>query len=536
VKSLALLAVALVHTLGAAVAAEWQWSLPLGDSRAYLWIPPDCKKVRGVVVASHNMIEQGILEHPTMRKALSELGFAEVWVVPYLDLRFDFHKGAGERFEKIVDGLAKISGYSELSTAPVVPLGHSACASFPWNFAAWNPGRTLAILSIHGDAPQTPMTGYGGPKVDWGNRMIDGIPGLMVMGEYEWTEARRTPAHDYLAKHPGTPIAFLPDAGRGHFDYSDRLVEFLAMFLRKAAAARLPAGDSTALRPVDPKSGWLVEEWHFDEIPPAAQPAPHADYAGDRAKAFWAFDEEMAKAIEAAGDRVRGKKPQLLAVWSEDVPLHEKSGEPVTPRFLPGPDGITFELQTGFADKVPGSERNTNAARWARLPAGSPLGHADGPITLSRIVGPVVQVGPRTFQYRPGRAEHTGNRRNHDMWLLAEHPGDDVYKSAVQQVMVQAPRNAEGAPQTITFPVIADQRAGQSALDLGASSDSGLPISYYVLEGPAEVDGAKLTFTPIPPRAKFPVAVTVVATQAGRSSAPKIQAASPVARTFHITR
>lgn len=93
-------------------------------------IPPNCKRVRGVVVASHNMIEQGILEHPTMRKTLADLDFAEVWIVPYLDIRFDFNHGVGERFQRIVEALAGDSGYSELSTAPVVPLGYSACASF----------------------------------------------------------------------------------------------------------------------------------------------------------------------------------------------------------------------------------------------------------------------------------------------------------------------------------------------------------------------------------------------------------------------
>jgi hypothetical protein len=43
-------------------AAGWQWSVPDGDSRAYLWIAPDCQRVRAVVEANHNMIEQGILD------------------------------------------------------------------------------------------------------------------------------------------------------------------------------------------------------------------------------------------------------------------------------------------------------------------------------------------------------------------------------------------------------------------------------------------------------------------------------------------
>jgi len=159
-----------------ASAAEWQWSVPDGNARVFLWIPPDCSRVRGVVLANHNMIEQGILEHATMRKTLTELGFAEVWAVPKLEQSFDFHKGAAEHFQKVMDSLAAESGYQELAAAPVVTLGHSASATWPWNFAAWNPGRTICVLSVHGDAPQTKLTGYGGPNVDWGDHNIDGVP------------------------------------------------------------------------------------------------------------------------------------------------------------------------------------------------------------------------------------------------------------------------------------------------------------------------------------------------------------------------
>lgn len=519
-------------------AAEWQWSAAEGEARAYLWIPPGCGKVRGLMLANHNMIEQGILEHPKMRETLAELDFAEMWVVPYLDIRFDFNRGAGERFQKLADSLAERSGYREISTVPVVPLGHSACASFPWNFAAWSPERTLAILSIHGDAPQTSLTGYGGPKVEWGGRKIDGIPGLMTMGEYEWTEERRTALRDFVSRNPRAPIAFLGEAGRGHFDYSDRLVEFLSMFLRKSAAARHPLpGQGESLRPVSPEDGWLVEEWHFDGRSPSAPPAACGSYTGDRAKAFWTFDHESAEAIEQYGAMVRGKKPQLLAVWSDERRPEKRSGEPVTPEFLPEKDGITFQLHAGFADAVPGDKQNTNAARWTRLPVGAALGHAAPEnIRLSPIVGPVRQTGPRTFQYNPGRAEFTENRRNHDMWILAEHPGDDTFKSVVQQVMVKAIPNGDGKPQHIRFPEIHDVREGTPSVKLEATSDSGEPVHYFVREGPAEVEGDLLRLTRIPPKARFPVEVTVIAWQAGRPREPKLQAAEWVERRFRITR
>jgi hypothetical protein len=520
-------------------AAEWQWSVPDGESRAYLWIPPDCRRVRAVVVANHNMIEQGILEHSTMRTTLVELGIAEVWVVPYLDIPFDFNKGAGEHFERIISALAEESGYSELKFAPVIPLGHSACATFPWNFAAWNPGRTLAVLSVHGDAPQTDKTGYGRPNVDWGERNIDGVPGLMVMGEYEWGEERLTPAFKFMEKHPDAPIAFLGDAGHGHFDYSDELVSFLSMFIRKAAAARLPVDavldKPVALKPVQPNDGWRIDRWRKDQSP-TAPAAPYAKYEGDPKHAFWCFDEEMAKTTEAYYATVRGKKPQLVSVTSDDQPVEKGCGEPVNPRFIPAEDGVTFRLKTAFLDAV--LENNSKATFWTGLPAGSPLGHATGggPIKLSRTVGPFVQTAPDTFAYSPGRAEYTANRRNQDMWLVASHPGDQQFKSAVQQAMVHAAPNKDGKPQQITFLQIANQKSEIKSLKLNATSDAGLPVSYYVREGPAEMEGDTLHFTSIPARIKYPVKVTVVAWQFGRATDPKIQTAQPVTLEFLIQR
>ncbi len=539
---LGLLAVVLLGAMTAsAQAAEWQWSAPDGQARAYLWIPPKCPRVRAVVVANHNMIEQGILEHPLMRRTLSDLDIAEVWVVPAMDATFDFHQGAGEHFQRIMNALADQSGYSELRFAPVVPIGHSACATYPWNFAAWNPGRTLAVLSVHGDAPQTTLTGNGKPRIDWGDRNIDGVPGLMVMGEYEWAEDRIAPALAFQTQHPGTPLAMLADAGHGHYDYSDRLVAFLAMFIRKAAAARLPRraplDGPVPLTPVNPSSGWRVDRWRKDQ-PPAAPAAPYAKYAGDPKQAFWCFDGEMAHQTESYYAGSRGKKPQLLSVTDPRAPPRSGCGEPVTPRFLPADDGITFQLVTAFMDTVPGDKKNTNPARWAGLPVGTPLGHATGggPILLSPSVGPVAQIGPDTFQLRFGRAEFTANGRNNDLWIIAHQPGDDQYKSIVQQVMVRVVPNHDGAPQRLTFPPIPDQAAGTKSLGLFATSDAGMPVHYYVVQGPAEVSGDTLVFTPIPPRAKFPLQVTVVAWQWGRATAPMFQTAEPVTQKFLIVR
>ncbi|MDB5328298.1 MAG: hypothetical protein JWM57_3867 [Phycisphaerales bacterium] len=518
----------------AARAAEWQWSVPDGNARAYLWIPPDCQRVRAVVVANHNMIEQGILEHPTMRQTLGRLGIAEVWVVPAMDPMFEFKKGAGEHYQKVMDALAAVSGYDELSRVPAVPIGHSACASFPWNFAAWDKSRTLCALSVKGDAPHTRLTGNGRPNADWGDHDINGVPCLMIMGEWEWIEDRLMPLIAFKALHPATPVAFYFDAGRGHFDYSDELVAFLAAFIEKTAVARLPVHDGAPLRPVDPTAHWQVDRPNGERWP-VAPAAPYAAFKGDPTGAFFCFDQEMAEKTEAHYAAERGKRPQLVGfVQDGQVVPQKNTHEQIDLNWQPEADGLTFKLQAAFLDAVPGG--STNPAAWARLPVGTPLGHAaaGGPIQIHRDVGPFVQLAPDIFRLQYGRAEYTDDRRNNDCWIWATHPGDVDYKSCVQQAMLRVPTNKAGTAQTIPFPQIGPQTTAAAEIALKATTDAGLPVQYYVREGPAEVDGDRLKLLPVPPRAKYPVAITVVAWQPGRTASPAVAAAKRVEQTFTL--
>jgi hypothetical protein len=69
-----------------------------------------------------------------------------------------------------------------------------------------------------------------------------------------------------------------------------------------------------------------------------------------------------------------------------------------------------------------------------------------------------------------------------------------------------------------------------------ATSDAGLPVYYCVRESPATITGDTLTFTQISPRSNYPVIVTVVAWQWGRSLTPQVKTAMPVEQTFLITK
>jgi hypothetical protein len=527
--------------------AEWQWSIAVkggidkaGPARAFLWIPPNCQKIRGVILAQHNMEEISILENPKFRKAIEELGFAEIWCAPPFDHLFRFNQGAGDTFSGMMEDLAKESGYEELKYVPVIGIGHSAAASWPYYFAAWNPDRALAAISFSGQWPYVRNPVFS-PDI-WGDRTIDYIPALETMGEYESANTWSAEGLKERQQHPLMPLSMLACPAEGHFAATDKKAEYLALYVKKAVQYRMPdkvpADGPPKLKPIDPtKTGWLVDKWRFNQ-PPTAHAAPVGRYTGDPKQAFWFFDEELAKATEAYQATYRGLKPQLIGYVQEGKVVPQKDNHlQVNLKFLPEEDGLTFKLSCTFYDTVP--EGSPRPASWSGLSAGSPIGHASGggPISIDRICGPFEKLGPDTFDLHFDKTGMGDGKRPFELVFAAVHPGDDEYKPAVQQAQMTIPaRNTAGREQHITFPKIKDQPLGKKSIKLGATSDSGEKVYYYVLAGPVVLNGDTLKFTPVPPHGRFPVKVTVVAWQYGRSTEPKLKTADPVERSFMLTK
>lgn len=547
-KSLIVL-VCFLFALTRGVAAEWQWSVQLpsvvsnetdAHPQAFLWIPADCEQVKAVVVGQHNMCEETLFENPLFRRQMQEAGIALVWITPILDFPWEVKTGCNEALLTAIDDLAEVSGYSELKVAPIVPLGHSAMATFPWNFAAWNPERTLAVVSYHGDAPRTNLTGYGGANLEWGRtRNIDGIPGLMIEGEYEWWEARVNPALAFRMMYPGSCISFLCDAGRGHFDVADRTAEYIGLFLKKAAEHRLPEhidwSKPVALKKLNPGDGWLAERWRtgaeepqgevrtarLKKQPRRAKPGPYLQYKGDRHDAFWYFDREMAELTEDFYRQEHDLLPQYVSFMQggELVPYNPKSHVTLSARFLPEADGVTFHLKAVYTDSL---RKSTVDKHSVAVPS------------IERICGPVKQVNDTTFTLNFYRMGTANKKRTSSITLVASAGGDRYYKECVQELSFNIPYPLTGGKrQNILFPGVDDVPVGTESVSLKATSDCGLPVYYYVKEGPAEVKDGKLIFTKIPPRSKLPLKVTVVAWQYGMEG--KVQTAEPVERSFFIT-
>ena len=104
---------------------------PNGKGRTFLWIPPTCRQVRGVILAQQVILEKLALEDPAIRQAAADENLAIALVVPACIGDYD-EKGKGaETLQKILDDLAEESGYAEISQAPLLTLGHSGGAIPP---------------------------------------------------------------------------------------------------------------------------------------------------------------------------------------------------------------------------------------------------------------------------------------------------------------------------------------------------------------------------------------------------------------------
>src|SRR6266567_4474688 len=144
--------------------STWQYSVPLEkgtERRAYLWIPPHCKHVRGVLIGLQNMLERAMFEDPEIHTAVSDSNMAIVWISPrewpgklatpeQPSLKFSPPRDAIEGVQRALTALAQESGYTEIETAPLLVTGHSAASPFVWGMATALPYRVFAAIPYKG--------------------------------------------------------------------------------------------------------------------------------------------------------------------------------------------------------------------------------------------------------------------------------------------------------------------------------------------------------------------------------------------------
>jgi hypothetical protein len=401
--------------------ATYQYAVTQANRTIYLWIPPECASVRGLIAAFANLTERQWLEDPAVRKVAQRQCLGIVWIGPGDEsiLNADMKPGAGEALQAAFRALARVSGFPELEFAPVIPTGHSAHGQFAWRFAQWAPERTIAVIPIKTvpfpqdlDLPGIPMLYIVGETTEW-PQYRDGRIGDR---DFFWSHVRDSALRLRQANSENL-IGVATDPGGGHFDWSLADGKLLALYIEKACLARLPhqtpEHGPVHLRPIRANQGWLTDSSGVQ--PDRWPPGPYAHFQGNASQAYWFFDKDMAEAVvRFNGDRV-ARKHQMLT-FEQDGALLPVATQGFAPlKFEPEGDGITFKLKPAFLPSIPPE----------LVGAGAPLGHAESPIDLKVITGPAEQLAPDTFRIAMGRGDEAG-----DIWIEEENDGNQEFRKA----------------------------------------------------------------------------------------------------------
>lgn len=437
-------------------------------ARAYLWIPPRTARVKAIVIGNDNMLEEPLFSSPDFRRVLAAADTGILFVTPGLQgFNQKFDESDVPALDALLAKLANASGHTELAKdAAIVPLGHSAWADWPYLCTAAMPGRVKCAVSLKGSWP------HFKPQFDdafW--RKTEGVPMLLVGGDYEWFSERLDKDRGFLKSHPDVKLHPVADWESGHFDMTDALPLAIAEFIAKGKIPEIP------------RFGGKFSVLGFE-----------------------------------------GRDGEILA---QDPKNHLQVVIP----FQPAAEG--FNAKADFDAIVPPGRPE----RWTGKKAAEPNERPElprGAIDVKVIQGPAVKTALDSFDIRFNRHGFDGYRAR-EVVLAAVYPGDAHWRRSVQQAIVRFPVNTHGAENVVVWNPPKSAKLGDFPLALGATATSGLPVRYYVREGPAVVtDDGVLSIRDWPQNADS-CDITVCAYQWGEDGG-KVKSASPVFATIKAIR
>ncbi len=499
----------------------------------YLWIPPNCKRVRGVLVFAQNVPEQWLAGLSVIREACKESNIAIMFGCRSQRLMSSVLGKKGEKtvydrpkyqmiyLQQILDTLAEVTGYKELSTVPILPLGESMSLLLVYDLTNAAPDRCMAGILIKDanvgetKSPFVPILGTKGTGDEWSQQQYD-------VNEH-WKEQATETAKLVQEKRtniPEWPGSLFIEAGSAHFSCTYPMAEYFAKYIKAVAKARLNPNGSDKLLPVDLNKGYVA-----GLVIPNCQPLKpkaYKDCTPEEKKLPWYFTKELAEVAyyESANTDWNAKTAVGAFADSNNHPIpFDKRGITRIEKVVYESDGATLKINPVFLDSLPTD---------FKFGGGTSINHPNTKPYCGWLCGWLNPLDDNRFEVSLNRTYRYLNN-----FIILSYPGGNGYRQTVSPLGINVEPHKSGTEQHIEFDSIADMSIKKMSITLKAKSSSGLPVKFFVKSGPAIIEGNKLIFTSIPVNSKLPIKVTVVAWQWGNAN---VQTAPLVERDFYLTR
>ena len=503
------------------------------NATLYLWVPETCKQLRGLLIMGTNVPEHMLVGHPAIRKVCEANNLGIIWSTPsFMNYRKSVTKDNKQLnmaleyktevnfLQQMLNGLAETSGYPEVATVPWLPMGESGHLIMVDALMEYSPERCIAGIFIKNNHlpphnRQVPTLTAFGTSQEWGQDKVD-----MRKRWNDVTDAYES-VRNQRRLNPQWPFSYVIDGTSGHFDCSERLVNYFAHYIDAVSKARLSDDGTAKLKVIDLERGYSAEMPVPGYENKLVKPYKSSDTSNIPAP--WFLDKALAiesQSIANINWRAATQLPGFLTDSGKIAPFIFNGISKYTPSDM-GEDGITFSVKGVMLDKLPENF----------VGAGEKLPKVDAEPKLEWVCGQFKPLGNNRFRIALNRTwPNTAN------YLGVRQIGSDTIRAIFQPCGLTLPKNNTGLTQKITFDKIPDVNVETKSISLSAKSDAGLPVEFYVVAGPAIIKDGKIVFTKIPPKTKFPVAVTIAAWQWGRNKEPKVRMAEIVKQTFFINK
>lgn len=291
-----------------------------GARATRMWMPPNLDVVKGVVIFGNGAGAdfRGAIALPWLRQFAQVHDFALIATSMWgnISTTSEFNT-----WNSHLAALGALSAHPELVNAPWAPFGLSNGGQMSYGFNVHRPDKTIAFVTNKGCCYASRLPAAASLAT----------PGILISGELDTVERHNSIKGLFDDNRPrGGLWSWAEQQGKAHEDFAD---EMILPFMAEAIRLRYPSDQAPTatqgvnLLPVNESDGWLADQSTWKSGP--TKIADYADYTGDKRKAGWLLNENIAAVYRAFSTYDRGVRLDFA-----DVP------------FDPWPYGAFFSDQT----------------------------------------------------------------------------------------------------------------------------------------------------------------------------------------------